>query len=243
MLSGTPLRKSESPEEQLKAFRLASSRQRHRLLEALLAAPEPLLPSIAVALDDYDPSGDDWAAGALIQLLMTSAGAEAEAFRQRHPHGWLLLGSAVGIDYGPLQLALARQDFEQADRVTMTLLRHLAGPDAETRGYVFYSEVPGLPEADLDTIDRLWVTYSRGRFGFSVQRRLLAVHGGRWDSLWKRIGWKGASGWTRYPGAFTWNHAAPEGHMPLVNQLRGVRLMDALLSHPAISKRATKSPA
>ena len=24
---------------------------------------------------------------------------------------------------------------------------------------------------------------------------------------------------------------APEGHMPLVNQLRGVRLMDALLQH------------
>jgi hypothetical protein len=30
---------------------------------------------------------------------------------------------------------------------------------------------------------------------------------------------------------------APEGHMPLVNQLRGVRLMDALLNHPALRQR------
>jgi len=30
---------------------------------------------------------------------------------------------------------------------------------------------------------------------------------------------------------------APEGHLPLVNQLRGVRLMDALLQHPALANR------
>ena len=43
--------------------------------------------------------------------------------------------------------------------------------------------------------------------------------------------------WTRYPGAFTWSIDAPEGHMPLINQLRGVRLMDALLSHKALKSR------
>ena len=45
--------------------------------------------------------------------------------------------------------------------------------------------------------------------------------------------------WTRYPGSFTWSLEAPEGHLPLVNQLRGVRLMDALLSHPALQRRVS----
>ncbi|MDP6172384.1 MAG: GUN4 domain-containing protein, partial [Prochlorococcaceae cyanobacterium ETNP2_MAG_10] len=30
---------------------------------------------------------------------------------------------------------------------------------------------------------------------------------------------------------------APEGHMPLINQLRGVRLMDAVLNHPSLVAR------
>ena len=51
--------------------------------------------------------------------------------------------------------------------------------------------------------------------------------------------WKTNGTWTRYPSAFTWSLAAPEGHLPLVNQLRGVRLMDALLQHPALARRIT----
>ena len=43
--------------------------------------------------------------------------------------------------------------------------------------------------------------------------------------------------WTRYPGSFCWSLDAPDGHMPLINQLRGVRLMDSILRHPAIAER------
>ena len=43
--------------------------------------------------------------------------------------------------------------------------------------------------------------------------------------------------WTRYPKSFSWTLKAPDGHMPLINQLRGVRLMDSILRHPAIAKR------
>ena len=41
----------------------------------------------------------------------------------------------------------------------------------------------------------------------------------------------------RKHGWQAWSLEAPEGHMPLVNQLRGVRLMDALLNHPALQQR------
>ena len=97
--------------------------------------------------------------------------------------------------------------------------------------------MPPISGIDLQTIDRLWLCYSRGRFGFSVQGRLLRTCGGRWERLWPKLGWKEQGVWTRYPKAFTWSLAAPDGHMPLINQLRGVRLMDAVLSHPALQQR------
>ena len=155
----------------------------------------------------------------------------------RYSEGWLAVTSGQGLNYTPLQLALIRQDFEEADRLTSEHLRQLAGPAAEKRGYVYYSEVPPMASVDLESLDRLWVTFSQARFGFSVQLRLLRSLGNRWEQLWPRIGWKQAGLWTRYPKAFTWSLEAPEGHMPLVNQLRGVRLMDALLSHPGVQQR------
>ena len=90
---------------------------------------------------------------------------------------------------------------------------------------------------DLITLDRLWTAYSQGRFGFSAQARLLESLDERYDKLWPRIGWKLEGVWTRYPNAFTWSLEAPEGHMPLINQLRGVRLMDAILNHPSLVSR------
>jgi hypothetical protein len=149
------------------------------------------------------------------------------------------VSSGQGIDYAPLQRALARQEFEEADRITSEILRQLAGPAAVKRGYVYYSEVAVFAAVDLESLDRLWVVYSQGRFGFSVQLRLLRSLAGRWDQLWPRLGWKQGGLWTRYPGSFTWSLQAPEGHLPLVNQLRGVRLMDALLQHPALQQRVT----
>jgi hypothetical protein len=143
----------------------------------------------------------------------------------------------MAIDYAPLQRHLLHQDFEEADRCTSAHLRQLAGPAAEKRGYVYFSEVGAIPALDLQSLDRLWIAYSLGRFGFSVQGRLLRLCENRWELLWPRLGWKRDGLWTRYPSAFSWSLEAPEGHMPLVNQLRGVRLMDALLNHPAVRQR------
>ena len=143
----------------------------------------------------------------------------------------------VGLDYGLLHALLRSEYFEEADSFTSSTLRKLAGKRAVTRGYVYFSEVKAIPGDDLITLDRLWRAFSQGRFGFSVQAKLLNSLGGRYDRLWPRIGWKESGVWTRYPNAFNWSIEAKEGHMPLINQLRGVRLMDALLSHPALISR------
>ena len=237
MLSGPPVTTTLSADQLIERFISSATRQRRTLLQQVLKRSNECRPLIADQIDRWDATGDDWACGTLIQLLVGEEDALAEAFWARYPEGWLAVTSGQGLDYTALQQALIRQDFEEADRLTSEHLRQLAGPAAEKRGYVYYSEVPPMASVDLQTLDRLWVSFSQGRFGFSVQLRLLRSLGNRWEQLWPRIGWKEAGTWTRYPKAFTWSLDAPEGHMPLVNQLRGVRLMDALLSHPGVQQR------
>lgn len=237
MLSGPPAIPTASPDQLLDRFVSSSARQRRSLLASIDQQAEQIRPLIPECLDRLDATGDDWVPGSLIQLLLQQDDALSQTFRQRYGGGWLAVTSAQGIDYGPLESALMALDFELADRITSEILRQLAGPAAVTRGYVYYSEVPPMAAVDLESLDRLWLTYSQGRFGFSVQLRLLRSCGERWDLLWPKLAWKLNGTWTRYPGSFTWSLAAPEGHLPLVNQLRGVRLMDALLSHPGIKNR------
>jgi hypothetical protein len=239
MLSGPPVTAAASADQLLERFLSSSARQRRSLLNQLLQRSQELRPLMAEQLDRLDATGDDWAAGTLIQQLLGADDGLSKAFEQRYPDGWLAVSSGQGIEYAPLQRALARQEFEEADRITSEVLRQLAGPAAVKRGYVYYSEVAVFAAVDLESLDRLWVVYSQGRFGFSVQLRLLRSLAGRWDQLWPRLGWKQGGLWTRYPGSFTWSLQAPEGHLPLVNQLRGVRLMDALLQHPALQQRVT----
>ncbi len=237
MLSGPPAITTASPDQLLDRFINSPARQRRSLLAPIEQQAEQIRPLIGDCLDRLDATGDDWVAGSLIQLLLGQEDGLSQAFRQRHGAGWLAVTSARGLDYAPLERALMAKDFELADRLTSDLLRQLAGPAAVSRGYVYYSEVPPIAAVDLESLDRLWLTYSQGRFGFSVQLRLLRSCGDRWDLLWPKLGWKLNGTWTRYPGSFTWSLAAPEGHLPLVNQLRGVRLMDALLSHPGLKGR------
>lgn len=247
MLSGPPVTRTARADQLLDRFLGGSSRQRRSLLPQLEERQPELLPLLPDALNSLDATGEDWAAGTFIQWLMRGQEPSLkQAFLDRHPSGWLAVSSAAAIDHAPLQRHLMEQEFEAADRLTSDILRQLAGPDAVKRGYVFYSEVAAMPSVDLESLDRLWLVYSQGRFGFSVQGRLLRACGGQWERLWPRLGWKQDGRWTRYPGSFTWSLAAPDGHMPLVNQLRGVRLMDALLQHPALASRiaaAVESPA
>ena len=239
MLSGPPVTATTgtSPGALLERFQAGNPRQRRALQATLQQQSQALRPLIPDHLAGVDATGDDWAAGYLIQLLLDQQDQLREEFLASYPDGWLATVSARGLDYAPLQRALMAQQFEEADRITSSMLRELAGPEAIRRGYVYYSEVPPIASVDLDSLDRLWVCFSRGRFGFSVQGKLLRSCNGRWELLWPKLAWKDAGRWTRYPGSFQWSIEAPEGHMPLVNQLRGVRLMDALLNHPALQQR------
>lgn len=172
--------------------------------------------------------------GTAYQVLFAAKTPKTEEFLRTHfPQGIVPLQSEQAIDYSPLQVLLANQDFEAADRLTLDKLCELAGSAAVQRKWLYFSEVERFPSTDLQTIDTLWLVHSEGKFGYSVQRDLWLGVGKDWDRLWPAIGWKAGNNWTRYPQEFTWDLTAPKGHLPLSNQLRGVRVMNALLSHPA----------
>ena len=216
------------------SFFEANQRKRKSLIKKIESSADSLFEVADTFLKESERGGDDWANGWILQVLKMY---KPEFFENDIYNKWFLTYTEREINFDKLQLNLLEQNFEEADRLTSSILRQLAGKVAEKRGYVFYSEVKNMSGKDLETIDRLWKIYSQGKFGFSIQAKLLKSVGKRYDLLWPRIGWKKDGIWTRYPSAFSWSLDAPDGHMPLVNQLRGVRLMDSILRHPSIALR------
>jgi len=215
-------------------FIASNQRKRRNLVNDIESSAESLYSVGEEIINNVDRNGDDWSIGWVLQVLKKY---KPNFFKENIYNNWFHTNSGIDLSYDELQLNLLKQNFEEADRLTSAYLRKLAGKVAENRGYVFYSEVKDFPGEDLVSIDRLWNIYSQGKFGFSNQAKLLKSVGKRYDLLWPKIGWKKDGIWTRYPSSFSWSLKAPDGHMPLVNQLRGVRLMDSILRHPSIASR------
>lgn len=177
------------------------------------------------------------AMGKVYQVIYQANTSKTREFLQLNfPSGIVPLNSERNIDYQPLQQLLAQQDYQGADVVTLQKMCELAGEAAKERKWLYFTEIDGFPDTDLATLDRLWLVYSEGKFGFSVQRQIWLSTGKDFTELWRKIGWKIDNNWTRYPKEFTWNLNAPKGHLPLSNQLRGVRTLASIFAHPVWSK-------
>lgn len=147
----------------------------------------------------------------------------------------VLLDSERGIDYRSLQDLLKREAWLEADQETRNLMLKLSDRPPGVR--LNTNDIRQLPCRDLRTLDYLWVTYSHGRFGFSVQKRIWKDVGGRSDlnyeglellgraprSGWRvngpierfgdRVGWRTRKVWFAYP-ELVFDLEAPEGHLP-----------------------------
>lgn len=218
----------------LNRLKSESLKNQLQLVEELAALDQAGLRVLMQFMLDRQSAPVSLIQGKVYQTLVQVADPTVEAFLQTHfPQGVVPLPSDRAIDYAPLQTLLSRQDYQAADRLTIEKMCELAGTMAMQRKWLYFTEVEKFPAVDLQTINTLWLVYSEGKFGFSVQRELWLAAGKNWEKLWYQIGWKTGNNWTRYPQEFTWSLEAPKGHLPLSNQLRGVRVIAALLSHPA----------
>lgn len=120
--------------------------------------------------------------------------------------------------YNVLIDLLASGLWEQANQMTTSLLLALAG--REIGDCLWLEDVAKLPLQELQLINYLWLHYSKGRFGFSVQYRIWrkALSLGAYEAecdLGDRVGWRQSDGsWLVYD-QITFADSAPRGHLPL----------------------------
>ncbi|MEB3179478.1 MAG: serine/threonine-protein kinase [Nostocaceae cyanobacterium] len=137
------------------------------------------------------------------------------------------LSSSKGLDYTNLRDLLKAGKWREADRETIDVMLKVAG--REEQRWLDVESIENFPCTDLRTIDKLWVKYSNGRFGFSVQKRIWESVGGKpnadyetWCKFGDRVGWRVNQQWLDYEN-LTFNTKAQEGQLgqlPLVGDVR-----------------------
>ena len=132
-------------------------------------------------------------------------------------HGTSLQTS--NMDYRKLRDYLAQGKWKEADEETIRVM--LAVAKREKEGWLDDKSIDNFPCADLRTIDQLWVKYSGGKFGFSVQKRIYQGFGGTrehnsdiWEKFGDKVGWRKGGSWLYYR-YITFDKKAPEGHLPV----------------------------
>lgn len=129
------------------------------------------------------------------------------------------LNSESGIDYTELRNFLAGGQWKEADQETMAIMLRIG--DREAKDWLREEDIENFPGTDLHTIDQLWVKYSKGRFGFSIQKEIWESFGGTKNAHYKiycntcdQIGWRDLNGSWLYYSDLNFNITAPIGHLP-----------------------------
>ncbi len=149
------------------------------------------------------------------------------------------LASERGVDYTRLRDLLSDQKWKEADAETADKILEVMGQLQE--GYLIEEDITNFPCRDLRTINQLWVHYSNGRFGFSVQKRIWIEEGGKpgvydhqvYERFGTQVGWRVNNQW-KYYADLNFSLNAPFGHLPIFLPIsfsfRDDELIDTLFS-------------
>lgn len=183
-----------------------------------LVPPKQLVPSLSDAVNE-----------AILQGMALEAKARPQTMEE-----WLnllsssqvnltelILASDVGVDYQNLENLLKVGEWKAADEETTRVMLKVAKREQE--GWLDEKSIEKFPCTDLRTIDQLWVKYSNGHFGFSVQKRIWLECSGRANyetecRLGDRVGWRKETGWLSLD-KYNFSLAAPLGHLPSARHL------------------------
>jgi hypothetical protein len=86
------------------------------------------------------------------------------------------LCSERGIDYTKLDSLLAVGKWQEADLETTRVM--FIATSREEEKSLRVEDIENFPSEDLHTINKLWLHYSRKKFGFSVQKKIYQSLGG-----------------------------------------------------------------
>jgi hypothetical protein len=137
-----------------------------------------------------------------------------------------------GVNYTKLRDLLAQGKWKEADEETLLVMLKVAGREED--GWLRVEDIEKFPCTDLRTIDTLWVKYSKGRFGFSVQKRIWESVGGTPDAddetyqrFGERVGWYVNSQWLDGDN-LNFTSQAPEGHLPIDGVKLEIRMFKSI---------------
>jgi serine/threonine protein kinase len=146
-------------------------------------------------------------------------------------HGTSLQTS--NMDYRKLRDYLAQGKWKEADEETRRVMLAVAKQDL----WLDERSIDNFPCEDLSIIDKLWVKYSNGKFGFSIQKRIYQGFGGTgtrkygnseiWRQFGDKVGWRKGGDWLYYKD-ITFDKKAPEGHLPLLLEMVGMGFYEDL---------------
>lgn len=144
-------------------------------------------------------------------------------------------------DYTQLEELLRDGQWQEADQETENLMLKVA--DREDEGWLDSDSINAFPCEVLREIDRLWVEYSDGKFGFSVQSQIYfndcngdpsgAYDEEAWLCFAERVGWRVNGAWISYLSV-TFSTEAPLAHLPASPRLPFKWLIGDLFSRAAI---------
>ena len=135
------------------------------------------------------------------------------------PRRLVELKSGLGLDYRNLSDLLAAKKWQEADDETLQLLLKYANKKHGNDLDIY--DCRNFPRQELHMIDQLWLKYSNGRFGLSVQKEIWVNNGGKldgsydWDTYCKladTVGWRKGV-WLSYSD-LTFDASALRGHLP-----------------------------
>ncbi|MBS3027817.1 MAG: GUN4 domain-containing protein [Dolichospermum sp. DET50] len=121
-----------------------------------------------------------------------------------------------------LEALLKAEKWRDADLETWELMKKLTKREQE--GWLRLEDVKNFPRQELRKMDQLWVKYSNGKFGFSVQKQIWLDLGGKldgepdWDTFTKlgdRVGWRKNNDWLSSYDSYTFSTNALTGHLPI----------------------------
>lgn len=116
------------------------------------------------------------------------------------------------IDFSQLRDLLMEGRWREADEETWRIIRQSAG--REGADYLYTADLAQISTHDLLRVDRLWSEYSRGKFGFSVQKKVWYEVNQNWQRFTNRVGWRKSESEMKDYASLDFSLNAPTGHLP-----------------------------
>ncbi|NEO54564.1 MAG: transcriptional regulator, partial [Okeania sp. SIO3B5] len=154
-----------------------------------------------------------------LSILENKENTKSTKIKQQETNNNITTQEDKNVDYLTLEYLLKQEQWKEADEETLSTMVKVSNQE---KGVLLDVEsIKNFPCSELREINELWVKYSNGKFGFSVQKEIYESVGGTkeykdkvWIEFGDKVGWRQLGTWLKY-NELTFNINTPyRGHLP-----------------------------